>query len=83
MKILDVSFPPAVGYRTGKTYAYVSDDPKAEEAMYAVVQDPQGMLAFTKVRGVRSYQPQPFKMKHVVKVITATDIVEHQAKKEA
>lgn len=83
MMILDCMFPPAVGYRSGKTYAYVTDDPNAEDAAYAVIRDPQNAPILVRVMVVRKYQPQSFKMKHVVKIITNTDFIEHRTKKGA
>lgn len=82
MKIIEVTFPPTVGYKTGKTYAYVTDDPNAEDAKFAVVQDPQGFYVITNVKSVREYRPQFFKMKHAVKIITLADLKSHASKKE-
>lgn len=80
MKILEVSFPPTVGYSANKVYSYVTDLPEPEKATHAIICDPQGQMVLTKIVRVVEYQPKAFKMKHVVKLLYIEDVLAQQRK---
>lgn len=80
-KILEVTFPPTVGYQSGKVYSYVTEE-ETEGAVNAIVRDPRGDMVLTKIVRVLPYERKSFRMKHVVKILYAKDIMRHLALKD-
>lgn len=80
ISILKVTFPPTVGYQSGKVYSYVTEQP-VDGVSHAIVRDPRGDMVLTKVVGVEPYTRQPFRMKHAVKLLYKQEILQHLALK--
>lgn len=76
--LLEVQFPPTVGYKSGKAYTYASSLPRAREATHAIVVDPQNQPQLVKVVNVQPYATMPFRVKQVLSIITAEDMKNYQ-----
>lgn len=67
-RIVNVTFPPQFGRRSGKEYAYLWDG-EVYAGQSAVVKTNDGRLELVRVVSVESYKPLPYMMKWLVQVI--------------
>lgn len=81
LKIVEVTFPPTIGFKSGRVYSYITEE-KTEGLTHAIVRDPRGEMILVKVVGVKPYARKDFRMKHIVKPLYADDIMRHLALKD-
>lgn len=84
MKLIKVKFPPTMGYQSGKEYTYAAEEWQLDDItkvkMWALVVTPsRDEPVVTEVTAVMDYTPQSFKVKHVLSVITQTDVKDCRA----